>query len=335
MPEELYPDLFQIKIPLPESPLKYLNAYLVRSNERSLLIDTGLNHPECKIAVLDALKSLDIDLSTVDFLITHFHEDHFGLLAELVTDQSTVYFNRPDMENILQLQSLEPMIQAAINNGYPEDKLRVLFAGRSGLNYGDKWVRALHFLNDNDILEIGAYRFVCIHTPGHSPGHTCLYEKEKRFLISGDHVLGDITPNITCWFENIDPLTDYLKSLEKVYPLEVNLVLPGHRSTINNLRHRIDEIKHHHELRLHEIVSILEQEPTHLNAFQLASKMKWDVAADSWEDYPWKLKFFATGETITHLRHLENAHMIHRNSQEPVLTYSCCPSPSPAHGTHI
>ena len=47
MIEELLPDLFRIEIPLPNSPLKYLNSYVIRSPERNLVIDTGLNRKEC------------------------------------------------------------------------------------------------------------------------------------------------------------------------------------------------------------------------------------------------------------------------------------------------
>ena len=53
MVEALAKDLFRIKVPLPDTPLKYLNAYVVRSPERSLVIDTGLNHDAC----LDALRA--------------------------------------------------------------------------------------------------------------------------------------------------------------------------------------------------------------------------------------------------------------------------------------
>ncbi|MDX9787777.1 MAG: MBL fold metallo-hydrolase [Desulfobacterales bacterium] len=322
MPEELYPNLFRIKIPLPESPLKYLNSYIIKGDNRSLVVDTGMKHPVCRTAMLNGLKALSIPLSTVDFFITHFHEDHFGLIGELLTQGCKVYFNRPDMKSIERLQSLEPLIQAAVKNGYPEDQLRHLFAQRPGIDYGNKWMSHLHFLHDNDLLEIGDYRFVCIHTPGHSAGHICLYESEKKFLISGDHVLNDISPNITCWYDDMDPLKDYLESLDKIYPLEIDRVLPGHRLIFTDIRQRIDGLKHHHMLRLTEITGILQQKASSLSAFEIASEMKWDITADSWEDYPWFLKFFATGEANTHLRYLENSHVISCDSNGDMRTYS-------------
>jgi len=60
----------------------------------------------------------------------------------------------------------------------------------------------------------------------------CLYEPDKKIFVSGDHILADITPNISTWNELANPLKEYLSSLDKVYPLDVSLVLPGHRSLI-------------------------------------------------------------------------------------------------------
>ncbi len=61
MPEELYPRLYRVKIPLPKSPLKYLNSYIIKGDDRSLVIDTGLNRDICKQAMMEGLAALDID----------------------------------------------------------------------------------------------------------------------------------------------------------------------------------------------------------------------------------------------------------------------------------
>ena len=111
MPEEIYPGLFRIIIPLPESPLKYLNSYLIRGEGRNLLIDTGLNREECRKAMLDGLCRLKIDLSTIEIFITHLHADHFGLLTKIAGPDTIVYFNRPDSEIIENWQGFEPMIR--------------------------------------------------------------------------------------------------------------------------------------------------------------------------------------------------------------------------------
>jgi glyoxylase-like metal-dependent hydrolase (beta-lactamase superfamily II) len=321
MAEQIYPNLFRIKIPLPDSPLKYLNSYIIKGGDRNLIVDTGLNRKACKTAMLEGLKELNIDLETADFFITHLHADHFGLLGELVTENTMVYFNRPDKELIEHWEGFEPMIAYAARNGFPEALLRSALNQHPGFKYGTDWIPSLNILNDDDILEIGEYRFSCIQTPGHTEGHTCLYEPDKRFLIAGDHLLEDITPNIQCWSEDTDPLKDYLESLDKVYSLNVDLVLPGHRRLFENYTLRIDELKHHHALRLREVADILIQASSQ-SAFEVASKMKWDIKAASWDDFPIAQKWFATGEAISHLKYLENKKNIYREKEGPVIRYS-------------
>jgi len=322
MPEELYSGLYRIKIPLPGSPLKYLNSYAIRGEEggRNLLVDTGLNRQECKTAMLDGLAEIGMDLEQTDIFITHLHADHFGLLSELVTPSTRIHFNRPETELIENWQGFEPMIRYAAVNGFPELMLRDALHQHPGFKYGSQWVPALTIINDGDRLDVGQYGFTCIQTPGHTNGHTCLYEPRHKFLIAGDHILDDITPNIQCWSDDDDPLRNYIESLDKVYDLDVARVLPGHRRIFENFRGRIDELKRHHAVRLDEIRDILAQQSP-LSAYEAASRMAWDIEADSWEDFPVAQKWFATGEALSHLRYLERRQQIRRMATDPVVTF--------------
>ena len=67
MIEEILPDLFRIDIPLPNSPLKATNAYLIRGPERALLIDTGMNRKACLDAMRACLEKLKVDLKYQNF----------------------------------------------------------------------------------------------------------------------------------------------------------------------------------------------------------------------------------------------------------------------------
>ena len=69
------------------------------------------------------------------------------------------------------------------------------------------------FIAGGDILKTEKYQFTCVETPGHSKGHTCLYEPDKKLFISGDHLLEDAGPVIPGRFGNDNPLKDYLLSL--------------------------------------------------------------------------------------------------------------------------
>ena len=171
------------------------------------------------------------------------------------------------------------MIAYAGENGFPEGELRSLLDQHPGAKYGSDLIPELKVIYYGDVIIVGHYRFQCVATPGHTMGHTCLYEAEKKFLVAGDHILIDITPNIQCWSDGENPLKYYLESLDKTYKLEVDLVLPGHRRLIEDHRARIEELKEHHRGRLKEVLSILETNS--LNAFQVASRMTWDIKAET------------------------------------------------------
>lgn len=320
MVEEILPDLFRIKIPMTGNPLKYLNSYVVRSADRNLIIDTGLNNEECHKAMLAGLGELNVDLARTDFFITHFHADHFGLVLKLVTSTSTVFFNRPDSEFLEGFSSWEPMLKYARRYGFPKDQARAAIESHPGFKHGSAWMPETNILEDDEVIEAGEYLFKCVATPGHSRGHMCLYEPSKKLFVAGDHILADITPNIQCWTDDSNPLQDYINSLDKVYKLDIDLVLPGHRKLIRNFRERIEELKQHHYKRAEDILVILKTGSK--NAFETASEMKWDIDAKSWDDFPLAQKWFATGEAIAHLRYLEAQQQISRVTKGDVIFFS-------------
>ena len=318
--EEILTNLFRIEIPLPGNPLKSLNSYVMRAADRNLIIDTGFNRRECFRAMQVGLRELDVDLGRTDFLITHLHADHFGLVTKLLTDTSKIYFNQPDAELIEDWSGWEPMIRYASMSGFPEYELQAALENHPGYKYRPERIPELNIIGDGNTIRIGDYLFRCVETPGHTKGHTCLYEPSKKILISGDHILNDITPNIQCWSDLENSLEDYLASLDKVYDLEVDLVLPGHRDLFRNHKQRIEELKLHHLKRVDEIILILSKGSR--SAFQVASEMTWDINHASWDQFPVAQKWFATGEAIAHLRYLEEKGLVFRETKAPMVTYS-------------
>jgi len=320
MCQEILPGLFRLKIPLPDSPLKYLNSFVIKGPNRSLIIDTGLNRRECLEAMQDGLSSLGIDLKSADIFITHLHADHFGLVTRLATDTTQIYFSRPEKELIESWEGFGAMIAYAGQNGFPEHELQEALDKHPGAKYGSEWMPDMKLLEDGDGIDVGNYHFKCVATPGHTMGHICLYEPDKKILVAGDHILIDITPNIQCWSDVQNPLKYYLKSLDKVYHLKVDLTLPGHRRLINNHQSRIEELKRHHSDRLSEVLSILNSGA--LTAFQVASHMTWDIDSESWDQFPVAQKWFATGEAISHLRYLEEDGKLTRDSDGKMTLYA-------------
>jgi glyoxylase-like metal-dependent hydrolase (beta-lactamase superfamily II) len=329
MVEQILPDFYKIEIPLPNSPLKALNSYLIKGQSRFLIIDTGMNREECLNPMLSSLEKLDVDLKKTDFFITHLHADHLGLVGKLATETSKVYFNKLEA-SVISLDSetvakrfLE-YFMFYVSQGFPEDELNKAVQNHPGYRFSPKCKLDFSPVRDNDTIDIGDYSFQCIETPGHSPGHMCLYEAKRKILVSGDHILFDITPNITCWPEVKNALKDYLESLEKVYTLDVNLVLPGHRRILSDHRKRILELQEHHKNRLNEALSAVEDGDK--TAWDIAPYIAWDIDFSSWEMFPTVQKWFAIGETIAHLNYLEADGRIQATEQDGLVLYSLCNS---------
>jgi glyoxylase-like metal-dependent hydrolase (beta-lactamase superfamily II) len=266
------------------------------------------------------LKKLGVDLPQTDFFITHIHADHFGLVSELAKGSSKVYFNRPDAEILKDPNHWEKLAASAALNGFPVADLQATIKKHPGHRFHARGPVDLCLLQEGDVLPIGDFAFRCVETPGHTQGHMCLYDPKTKIFFSGDHILGDITPNITLWSENHDPLKLYLESLDKINGYDINLVLPGHRNLVHRHRQRIAELKKHHEVRAQEVFSILEKGKQ--SAYQVASQMSWDIDCDVWEDFPLPQKWFAAGEAAAHLRYLQGQGRVQRELREEKAWYS-------------
>jgi glyoxylase-like metal-dependent hydrolase (beta-lactamase superfamily II) len=217
-------------------------------------------------------------------------------------------------------EGFEWMITYAGRNGFPEKQLQTAIDAHPGSKFGSGWIPDLKILEDGEKIEYGDFSFTCIATPGHTMGHTCLYETDKKILISGDHILIDITPNIQCWSDERNPLKDYLLSLRKVYDLDVELVLPGHRRIFLDHRRRIRELEAHHRHRLEEVLGILKN--ADLTAYDTAARMSWDIKADCWDAFPIAQKWFATGEALSHLLYLEKEGMLRRETVDGKVRFA-------------
>jgi len=323
--EQILPNLFRIEIPLPNNPLKFLNSYIIKGQDRFLIIDTGMNRQECMRPMLYSLETLGVDLNKTDFFITHLHADHIGLVGNLSSKTSKVYCSMVEASVIncvskSPVERLQKITAFYRSHGFPEDELNKAKKNHPGYLYNLK--RKLDFcaLKEGDIIDIGDYSFMCVETPGHTPGHMCLYETSKKILVSGDHILFDITPNITYWPELENALKAYLASLEKVFPLDVNLVLPGQRNIWNNHRKRITELQEHHKDRLNEVISALSNGDK--TAWEIAPCLTWDVDFNSWELFPAVQKWFAFGETIAHLNYVTASGRIRRRKEDNKIFFS-------------
>ncbi len=306
--EEIASDLFRVKIPLPT--IKYLNSYILKGKDRHLIVDTGLDSAACLEVMETALHRLGIVLKNTDFFITHFHGDHSGLLSRLAGKENRIYFNEPESRMIESYNFFEHLMAYNGKNGFPENRLRERVHRSSDRNHGYRWKKALKVVTEGDPIRVGERCFVCLETPGHSPGHTCLYEPEEKVLVAGDLLLADVTPGIPCLSDQGNPLKDYFESLDKVEKLDVDLVLPGHRKLFREHRERIRETKNFHVGRLVEILNLLGKVP--LTAYRVASKVLGGNRGGSWDRLSDQQKCFEMTQVIAQLRYLQEEGRVSR-----------------------
>jgi len=323
MVEEILPRLHRVVIPLADNPLREINSYVLTSSDRNLIIDTGMNRPECREVLETGLDEIGVDLERTDFIVTHLHADHAGLVPTLLRSGSRAFMGEDDAllvnRGFSDWLKNNPVAEYAARSGFPTDELRFSLQNHPGNKYGSGTVVDYIGLSGGETFEVGDYRLEIVPTPGHTNGHISVYEPEKKLFFSGDHVLGDITPNIQAWTDEQDPLAVYLSSLESVDELDVDLCLPGHRSLIERFSERVAELVEHHRERANEAIAILTQ--GRRTAYQTASEMSWDIVANSWDDFPIMQRWFATGEAIAHLRYVEGEGLIQRELVDGRIFY--------------
>jgi glyoxylase-like metal-dependent hydrolase (beta-lactamase superfamily II) len=187
------------------------HCYLLNGSKFSLLIDTGLGicdiHNEVK-------KLTDNPIIAV---ATHIHWDHIGghkFFPDFYAHQAEL--NWLDGEFPLTIDQIKDMVvdRCKLPDGYDVSKYE-FFQGKP-----------TKVLKNNEIIDIGNRSIQILHTPGHSPGHMCFWEKAQGYLFTGDLVYKD---TLFAYFPSTDP-DAYLNSLELVARLPVKYVFPAHHT---------------------------------------------------------------------------------------------------------
>jgi glyoxylase-like metal-dependent hydrolase (beta-lactamase superfamily II) len=259
--------LLSIPTPFPVGPV---NVYLLEG-EPLTLVDAGPLTDDAFQALKAGLKELGYSLQDIEqLIITHAHHDHFGQAGRIVEESGATLLSF--RENRYPLEEFDTwwdkrMVYLAdlmIKEGAPQESLREMDAIRGIGRYAAP-VPELTPLDDNDQVRMGGWTWQALHTPGHALGHLCFYQQESRLLLSGDHLLRDITSNPVLetprrgMRERPRSLPDYVHSLRRVRDLDVEKALPGHGEPVYDHRAHIDSILAHHAARERLILQLLRQ----------------------------------------------------------------------------
>jgi glyoxylase-like metal-dependent hydrolase (beta-lactamase superfamily II) len=325
---EITPGIYWFKLPMPsdEAGLDFVNVYVVRGNRGYLLVDSGWNTEASFATLKKGMAEIGSDVEEISqILVTHVHPDHYGMAghvkklsgASLAMHHIEKGFIEPRYVSMESL--LNQIDRLLIANGVPPKMIGSLSHATVGLERYVVPTLPDITLHDGETVTTGEFNFKVVWTPGHSSGHICLYEPERKIFLSGDHILPTITPNVSVHPQAIEnPLGRYLNSLKELKRLEVELILPGHEKPFSGFQKRIDEILRHHEERNQEILAALGNKPG--TSFQVAQQVSWGFKG-SWSSLPDFHKRIAVLETLSHLEMMAASGRVDRLPGEDIMLF--------------
>ena len=309
--ERVHPGVFRLRLPLPWPGVPHCNAWAVRSGDGFVLFDTGMHQPESMENLERALAMCNLRIEDAKLVVcTHAHSDHYGQAATIVERAGCELWMNPHHEHMLRMAQdpdavLARRLEVARQSGVPEEPLRRYAEERRG--NGETGIAAV-IEPDRELLtgvtiETDLGPWTVYETPGHAPSHVCMFQPERRLLISGDHLLG----RISLFFDygsSPDPVGEFLHSLDVVERLGARLCLPGHGRTFADVQaHIMGNRKLVHE-RLESVSAALEQGP--LSAFEIVPYVYGEALSQ--QNAHWLLSKILS--YLTHLQALGRAHEI-------------------------
>ena len=312
--ERVLPGVFRLRLPLPWPGVPHGNAWALAAGDGVVLVDTGIHEPGSLGHLERALDMVGLRLEHVRLLVcTHAHADHFGQAATIVERTGCELWMHPRHEHARRYAEdpdavLAGRLEIARQSGVPPRALERYEEQRRGSPSGI----AAFVAPDRDLVpgvvvetDLGGWE---VHeTPGHAPSHVCLFQPERRLLVSGDHLLG----RVSLWFDvgyTPDPGGEFLRSLDRVDALDARLALAGHGRTFTDVHAHVEANRAHVREQLGRTLGALEAGP--VTAFELVRRIH-DGPLTTLNANWW------LNETLVWLTHLERTGRAERVSSGP------------------
>ncbi|MHB8531477.1 MAG: MBL fold metallo-hydrolase [Solirubrobacteraceae bacterium] len=312
--ERVLPGVYRLRLPLPWPGVPHCNAWAVKSGDGFVLFDTGVHDAQSMSQLERALQMVGLKIEETKLLVcTHAHSDHCGQAVPIVERAGCELWMHPSHELMNRLVEdpdavLARRLEVARQSGVPEEPLRRYAAERGSsdpLIVGP--LRADRDLLEGVRVQSDLGEWVTYETPGHAPSHVCLFQPERRLLISGDHLLG----RISLYFEygySPNPVGEFLHSLDVVERLGARLCLAGHGRTFTDVHAHIHGNRALVEQHLYKVLKAVEgREPT---AFEVVGEVYTDAVSQ--QNGQWLLS-----QTLGYLTHLESTGGVRRIAGEP------------------
>ncbi len=274
---EVADGIFELRLPIPfEDGL--VNVYLFVDGAHADLLDCGMNSEESLAEIRSALDEVG-GKRLRKLVVTHIHPDHYGAAGVLAGDGGAdLYLHRLEVPLVnpryVELEHLVMEVRHyLLVNGVPADEAEVLSNSQRALSEVVSPAEPAVQLDGAETLVLGRTEVRVEWTPGHSPGHICLFSEAAGLLFAGDHMLPDLSPNIGLHPQSTpDPLHEYLDGLTRMAGLRPRLVLPAHGRPFSDAAGRVEILKAHHRKRLDRARAIVGD----------GEVTGWEVALELW-----------------------------------------------------
>jgi glyoxylase-like metal-dependent hydrolase (beta-lactamase superfamily II) len=276
----------------------------VATGDGVVLFDCGLHEPGSLAQLERAMAQCELRLEDVRLLVcTHAHSDHYGEAATIVERTGCELWMHPAYGHV-KLAATDPdaavqrRIEVALQSGVPEEPLRAYQESQRGRGIGIAGLVEPHReLVPGVVVETDLGPWTVHETPGHAPSHVCLFQPERRLLISGDHVLG----RVSLYYDfghTPDPAGEFLRSLDVVDELDARLCLPGHGRTFTDVRAHVEANRTAVHERLDKVRRVISNGDGPLTAFEAVPLVYGQPVTPMTAN--WWLS-----ETLAYLTHLE------------------------------
>jgi glyoxylase-like metal-dependent hydrolase (beta-lactamase superfamily II) len=269
--------VFELRLPIPfEDGL--VNVFLFADGAEADLLDCGMNSDESVATIKEAVAHIGAKRLR-RLVVTHIHPDHYGAAGSLAGEgMADLYIHRLEVPLVnpryVELEHLVKEVRTyLLVNGVPAGDAEVLSNSQRALSQVVKTAEASVQLDGAELLQMGRRELRVEWTPGHSPGHICLYDRQDGLLFAGDHMLPELSPNIGLHPQSTpDPLHEYLEGLRRMAAYEPKLILPSHGRPFTGAPARVRVLEAHHRKRLAQAVEIVGR----------GKQTAWDVALELW-----------------------------------------------------
>jgi glyoxylase-like metal-dependent hydrolase (beta-lactamase superfamily II) len=307
--EKILPGLWRLRLPLPWPGVPHGNAWAIAAGSGIVLVDTGMHEADSMGQLERALDQVNLRLEHVRLVVcTHAHSDHWGQAAPICDRAGCQLWLHPRHEHATRSAAdpeaaLARRLEVARQSGVPAAVLTRYAERMKGIPSGIARV----IEPDRDLLpgvevesDLGTWQVY--ETPGHAPSHVCLYQPERRLLISGDHLLG----RISLYYDygwTPDPAGEFLRSLNVVDALDARLCLAGHGRPFTDVHGHIEGNRRLVHERLRAVMAALDGDPR--TALDISPEVYGEALTPA--NASWLLS-----QTLCYLRHLELAERVTR-----------------------